>query len=86
MGWASTQIGKPEDFKAGYRLNGRSLPGADFDSACFITPTGVAAMTTGDQFWCDETFAYAGNQREGYYEDSINLLCMLIMSGNAWLP
>jgi endo-1,4-beta-D-glucanase Y len=43
MRWAVQHVGKPEDFKAGYHLDGRALRGADFDSACFIAPTGVAA-------------------------------------------
>ena len=86
MRWAVTHVGKPEDFKAGYHLDGRSLKGSDFDSACFIAPTGVAAMSTGHQAWYDTTVFYSIGQKEGYYEDSINLLCLLCMSGNAWLP
>ena len=86
MDWAVTHVGKPENFKAGYHLDGRSLKGADFDSACFIAPTGVAAMSTGHRTWHDATFACASSQKEGYYEDTVNLLCLLAMSGNAWLP
>ena len=81
-----THVGKPENFKAGYHLGGKSLKGSDYDSACFIAPTGVAAMSTGYQAWYDATFAYALCQKEGYYEDTVNLLCLLAMSGNTWLP
>ncbi len=86
MAWATAQMKTPVEFQAGYHLNGKALRGADYDSACFITPTGVAAMSTGDQIWYDAVFAYAKNKEEGYYEDSVNLLCLLVMSGNAWLP
>jgi len=79
-------VDEPDDFKAGYYLNGKGLRGGNFDSACFISPTGVAAMSTDQQPWCDQVFEYAKNQKEGYYEDSVNLLCLLVISGNAWLP
>jgi len=86
MNWVVNHVDEPDDFKAGYYLNGKGLRGANFDSACFISPTGVAAMSTGQQPWCDQVFEYASNQKEGYYEDSVNLLCLLVMSGNTWLP
>jgi endo-1,4-beta-D-glucanase Y len=86
MAWARDQIKKPEKFHAGYHLDGKPLKGSDFPSACFIAPTGVAAMATGDQAWYDATFVAAIKLQEGYYEDSVNLLSLLVMSGNAWLP
>ena len=43
-------------------------------------------MATGNQRWFDQTFAYAMKRREEYYEDTVNLLCMLVMSGKARLP
>ena len=86
MAWAATHVGKPENFKSGYHLDGRSIKGADYDSACFIMPAGVAAMSEGTQDWYDAAFAYGKVKKEGYYEDSVNLLCLLAMSGNAWLP
>lgn len=86
MAWAAKQVGSPDNFKSGYRLDGKNLRGSDFDSACFISPTGVAAMAYGNQVWLNRTFSYAINRKEGYYEDTVNLLCLLVMSGNAWLP
>ena len=85
MAWATNHVKQPKDFKPGYQLDGTRLAG-DYDSACFISPTGVAAMATGHQRWLDQTFAYASKRQDGYYEDSVNLLCLLAMSGNAWLP
>jgi endo-1,4-beta-D-glucanase Y len=86
MAWATNQVGSPDKFKAGYGLDGTSSRGGDFDTACFISPTGVAAMACSNQVWLNQTFSFVMNRREGYYEDSVNLLCLLVMSGNAWLP
>jgi endo-1,4-beta-D-glucanase Y len=86
MKWAIAHADEPEDFRAGYQLDGTNPGNCDFDTACFISPTGVAAMATGNQRWFNQTFAYALKRRENYYEDTVNLLCMLVMSGKAWLP
>jgi endo-1,4-beta-D-glucanase Y len=86
MAWATNQVGSPDKFKAGYGLDGTSSRGGDFDTACFISPSGVAAMACSNQVWLNQTFSFVMNRREGYYEDSVNLLCLLVMSGNAWLP
>ena len=86
MTWAETKIGDPLDFKAGYRLEGKMLRGANFDSPCFITPTGVAALALGDKKWSDAVLAYGFKAHEGYYEDSVNLLSLLVLTGKAGLP
>ena len=86
MTWANKQVVSPEKFKAGYQLDGKSSRDSDFATACFVSPTGVAAMACSNQVWLNQTFSYSMNRKEGYYEDSINLLCLLVMSGNAWLP
>jgi len=86
MNWAVSHHETPTHFKAGYGLNGSSLDGNNFDTACFISPTGVAAMATTNQAWLNRTAAYALQRREAYYEDSVSLLSLLVMSGNAWLP
>jgi hypothetical protein len=86
MSWTVSHHAAPENFKAGYKLDGGNIGGNDFDTACFISPTGVAAMVTTNQLWLNHTFAYAMKRKEQYYEDSISLLSLLVMSGNAWLP
>ena len=80
MTWAKTSESDPREFKAGYQLDGKMLKGADFDSPCFIAPTGVAAMAVGNHVWSDDVYAYALKAHEGYYEDSVNLLCLLVMT------
>ncbi len=83
MQWAMMTVNDPEQFRAGYRLDGRPLHHSDFDTACFITPTGVAAMALGMTPWKEKVERYALGSREEYYEDSINLLCLILMSGKA---
>jgi len=83
MQWAMMSVNDPEQFRAGYRLDGRPLHHSDFDTACFITPTGVAAMALGMTPWKEKVERYALGSREEYYEDSINLLCLILMSGKA---
>jgi endo-1,4-beta-D-glucanase Y len=79
--WRTSKIFSPEKFAAGYRLDGTRVKNGDFDTACFISPTGVSAMALGDRAWKEAVFDYAIKSREEYYEDTLNLLCLIIMSG-----
>lgn len=85
MTWTVSHHAAPINFKAGYNLDGTDSTGNNYDTACFISPTGVAAMVTTNQTWLNNTFTYAKDTHETYYEDSVSLLSMLVMSGNAWL-
>ena len=85
MIWTVSHHAAPINFRAGYKLDGSNIGNNNFDTACFISPTGVAAMCTTNQTWLNSTFTYAKDNQETYYEDSVSLLSMLVMSGNAWL-
>ncbi len=85
MEWVTNTFSAPIEFKAGYKLDGTLLPDHDYSTAAFIAPLGVAAMVSGNQQWLNYTFAYCTNSTEAYYEDSLNLLSMITMSGNAWV-
>ncbi len=85
MAWTTNHCAAPINFKAGYKLDGTDAGGNNFDTACFISPTGVAAMVATNQTWLNKAFSYAKDRKEAYYEDSVSLLSMLVMSGNAWL-
>lgn len=85
MAWTVSHHAAPANFKAGYKLDGSNISGNGYDTACFISPTGVAAMVTTNQTWLNSAFTYGNTKREAYYEDSVSLLSMLVMSGNAWL-
>ena len=82
MQWSAMNVKDPDGFRAGYRLDGHPLHNSDFTTACFMTPTGVAAMALGMTPWKEKVERYALASREEYYEDSINLLCLILMEGS----
>ena len=79
--------GHPSEIKPGYTLEGVSL-GENYHSAAFFAPFGVSAMISAqNQTWLNAIWTYTRKSAsEGYYEDSIKLLSMLVMSGNWWQP
>lgn len=83
MHWAVRNVKDPEQFRAGYRLDGKPVHNSNFETACFISPMGVAAMALGMESWKAKVKRYALGSREEYYEDSINLLCLVQMSGES---
>lgn len=77
----------PGKVRPGYKLNGTPLPNTDYQSAVFIAPF-VAASVSDD---AHQTFLNSGwklikDMKEGYFEDTFNLMCMLFISGNWWQP
>jgi endo-1,4-beta-D-glucanase Y len=83
--WArATTNGNPRAFKSGYYLDGRPLPDSDYFSIFFVAPLGVAAMNdAGLQSWLDDIYdAVIKSTDEDYYEESVALLCLLLMTGN----
>jgi endo-1,4-beta-D-glucanase Y len=82
----STQ-GDPMNIRSGYKLNGVPLPDSDYFTTFFISPMGVAAMSDpAQQEWLNAVYDSVYGQKIDYYEDSVNLLCMLVMTGNFWTP
>lgn len=86
--WAESATGgNPTNIKAGYALNGTPLAGSNYFSTLFAAPLGVAAMTVpSHQEWLNAIYDAVYDKYEGYYEDSVNLLCLLVMTGNYWDP
>ena len=86
--WIETSAnGDPANIRAGYDLEGNPLPGSDYFTTFFAAPMGVAAMTVPDQQeWLNAVYNSVYDQHEDYYEDTVTLLCLLMMSGNAWTP
>lgn len=79
--------GVPANIRAGYRLNGVPLPSSDYFTIVFAAPFGVAAMTEpSQQQWLNDIYDAVRSTREDYYEDSVTLLCLLVMTGNYWDP
>lgn len=85
--WADDETnGNPQELRSGYRLDGTPLPGSDYFSTFFAAPIGVAAMTTDLQDWLDAIYDAVYDVQEDYYEDTVTLLCLLVMTGNFWAP
>ncbi|MCC8424697.1 glycosyl hydrolase family 8 [Mucilaginibacter sp. UR6-11] len=76
------------NLSAGYTLAGNDIKGRYFEALSFVAPFGVSAMVNGkNQAWLNHVWDYltAFKQRDyDYYDNSIKLLNMLIMSGNYW--
>jgi len=84
MKWVVVKYPKPKSFKAGYTLAGKSI--VNYDEPVFTSPIAIAAMSTGEQKWLDAAFDYVKEYKTDYFSDSVNMLCLLVMSGNYWLP
>ena len=85
--WAEQNHISPLNIKAGYSLDGSTLPDSDFISTVFIAPFGVAAMNfPKQQSWLNNVYETVYQNHQEYYEDTINLLSMMVMTGNFWAP
>ena len=83
----SAAEGDPANIRAGYELDGTPLPGSNYFTTFFVAPMGVAAMNDpAQQDWLNIVYDSVYDQREDYYEDSVTLLCLLVMTGNFWTP
>ena len=79
--------GAPDQIKPGYTLDGRPISGHHFFSKAFVAPFGIAVMTLPDQQdFLNRTFDLVRGSPQGYYEDTLALLCLLVMTGNFWDP
>jgi endo-1,4-beta-D-glucanase Y len=79
--------GDPPRIRAGYTLDGTPLPNSDYFTTFFAAPFAVAAMTAPDQQqWLNDLYDAVYDRRENYYEDTVTLLCLLVMTGNFWSP
>ncbi|NTS78534.1 hypothetical protein HR060_16955 [Catenovulum sp. SM1970] len=87
--FARTQVGNDLQmwkYQSGYRLDGTSI-GANWSSPAFIAPLAVAAAANeANQDFLDAAWLYMTANRQGYFEDTINLLSMLMVTGNWWAP
>ena len=77
--------GDPQKLRSGYHLDGTPLAGSDYFSAFFAAPIGVAAMLdAGNPAWLNALYDSVRTKHEDYYEDSVALQCLLVISGNYW--
>ncbi len=75
----------PANFKAGYTLEGEEI--AAFSSTAYIAPLLVASIVDADhQDFLNSGWGFIKDSYYSYYDASINMLCMLVISGNWWIP
>ncbi|NOY56946.1 MAG: hypothetical protein GXP34_13325 [Actinobacteria bacterium] len=86
--WASAIAdGDPLSLNSGYELDGRPLDADAGFSVLFGGPLAVAAMVNTDQQpWIDALYSAIRARHEGYYEDSVALISLLVLGGNWWSP
>jgi endo-1,4-beta-D-glucanase Y len=79
--------GNPANFRAGYALNGTNITGNNYQSAVFIAPI-VAAATcdAAHQAYLNTGWDVIKTMEEDYFSDTYNLMAMLYISGNWWVP
>ena len=83
-----TTQNKPDNLSAGYTLEGNDVKHRYFEALSFIGPFAVSAMTDKkNQQWLNDVWDYLVNFKlkdYDYYDNSIKLLNMIILSGNYW--
>jgi len=74
----------PSKFTAVYKIDG--TPIETYTSTAFTSPMLVACMLNSNQEFLNNGWECIKNEHIAYFNDSINLLCMLLISGNWWAP
>ena len=80
----------PDNISAGYQLNGDDIKTRNFEAMSFIASFAVAAMVDAkNQIWLnklwDYIFSFTLDQYD-YYDNSIKMIAIIILSGNYWQP
>jgi len=82
--------GDPTAIKSGYKLDGTPVGNSDYLSMAFVAPLGVGAMVDADnQSWLNalwDLMVATPVTTDDYYENTLKLLAMVVMSGNWWAP
>ncbi len=86
--WARAATdGVPREIRPGYLLDGTPIPPGEYFSTFFAAPLGVAAMLDpAGQQWLNDTYDAVRSEEQGYFEDSVTLLSLLVMTRNYWEP
>jgi endo-1,4-beta-D-glucanase Y len=80
----------PDNISAGYTLAGEDLKKRNYEALSFITPFAVASMIDKkNQSWLNALWDYIVQfklESFDYYDNSIKMVNMLLLSGNYWKP
>jgi len=90
----TTTQGNPLNISSGYTLKGKPYSKQseekDFDSMSFMAPFAVSAMVDSkNQVWLDSLWkciVHFNLEKFDYYENTIKMLNLIILSGNYWAP
>ncbi|HET7002285.1 MAG TPA: glycosyl hydrolase family 8 [Puia sp.] len=86
----STTAGNPDNISAGYTLEGDDLKSRHFEALSFISSFAVAAMTDAkNQEWLNKLWDYIIRFKLkdfDYFDNSIKMLNLIILSHNYWTP
>ncbi|GAC1301550.1 MAG: glycosyl hydrolase family 8 [Mucilaginibacter sp.] len=78
------------NLSAGYTLAGNDIKGRYFEALSFVAPFGVSAMADKkNQRWLNNVWKYLTGFKMkdyDYYDNSIKLIDIIILSGNYWAP
>jgi endo-1,4-beta-D-glucanase Y len=86
--WIKTKTNNvPSAIRAGYYLNGDNLPVGGYQDAVFIAPFVAAAICDAQhQAYLNTGWNLIRNMKSNYFSDTFNLLAMLFITGNWWIP
>jgi endo-1,4-beta-D-glucanase Y len=78
------------NLSAGYTLGGEDIKGRNFEALSFSAPFAVSAMVDKiNQAWLNKLWVYLTGYKLkdfDYYDNTIKMLDMIIISGNYWEP
>jgi endo-1,4-beta-D-glucanase Y len=85
-----TTSDNPDNISAGYTLEGDDIRSRHFEALSFIGPFAVSAMVDqANQHWLNSIWDYLIKFKLkdfDYYDNSIKMISLLIVSGNYWDP
>lgn len=85
-----TTSDNPDNISAGYSLAGDDIHSRNYEALSFIGPFAVSAMVDpANQRWLNAIWDYLVQFKLkdfDYYDNSIKMICMLVVSGNYWAP
>jgi endo-1,4-beta-D-glucanase Y len=89
--WIEKKTGqKPHKLYSGFKLSGSNINGNDYSTPAFIAPFVVSAMVGAEnRDWLNKLYPFLlqlGYKDFRYYNNTLKMLCLLMISGNYWTP
>jgi hypothetical protein len=85
-----TTLNHPDNISAGYNLEGEDLKNRNFEALSFISSFAISAMVDSkNQEWLNKLWDYIIQFKLNdfdYFDNSIKMLNLIILSHNYWVP